>query len=226
MRKDIVCDSSALISLTDSCMASSLPFMRKKFDASLIITDAIEYECISHPLSLQTREYAFSALRIKNAVANNTITKVAINPGIAKKRDEMLHLANSMFVTQGRPITLVHTGEMEILALANELRIRSILMDERTTRLLIEAPNKIKEHFESEFHTIVMVNKENLDKFCELTKGMEVFRSSEFMALAYEAGYFDDYNGLKDDAYNAALYKLKYSGCSISYDEIKELLAS
>ncbi|VVB98197.1 Uncharacterised protein [uncultured archaeon] len=129
-----------------------------------------------------------------------------------------------MFFAQGRALTLVQAGEAEMLALASTLKIGHLLMDERTTRLLIEAPFSIKEHFEDEFRTNVMVNRENLDKFTDIVKGMEVYRSTELLTLAYENGYFDDYKALKKDAYAAALYHLKYSGCSIRYSEIDELI--
>ncbi len=223
MGKEILCDSSALISITDSCIAHALPFLARKFNISFIITETIEYECVTHPLSLATKAYAFSALRIANALQNGTLVKVKSNPEIIAKRDEILRLTNNIFFSQGRPMTLVQAGEAEMLALANDLKIRHLLMDERTTRLLIEAPFKIKDHFEEEFHTNVMVNRENLDKFSDMVRGMQVSRSSELLALAYENGYFDDYKNLKKDAYSAALYRLKYAGCGIRYDELEEL---
>lgn len=224
MGKEILCDSSALISLTDSCIADSLGFLAGKFNLSFIITDTIEYECITHPLSIATKAYALSALRIKNALQNGLLVKVKSSPEIIKRRDEILNLTNNIFFAQGRPFTLVQAGEAEMLALARELSITNVLMDERTTRLLIEAPFKIKEHFEEEFRTNVMVNRDNLNKFSDLVKGIEVSRSAEFTALAYQHGFFDDYKGLKKDVYVAALYRLKYAGCSIRYDEIEELI--
>ncbi len=223
MRKDIVCDSSALISLADSCIYGSIRHVLRKFPISFIITDVIEYECIIHPLNLVTKEYALSALRIKDALQKGDLVKAGITPAVAAKRDEMLKAANNIFFAQGKPITLVQAGEIEVLALAHEMGIKRIMMDERTTRLLIEAPLKIKDHFEREFRTLVMVNKENLAKFSDFVNGVEVFRSTEFLSFAYLHGFLDEYGTLKQNVYSAALYKLKYSGCSISYEEIREL---
>ncbi len=224
MGKEILCDSSALISLTDSCIAQSLTHLTKKLGITFIITDTIEYECVTHPLNIATKAYAFSALRIQNALQNGIIVKVKSSPSIIQKRDEILRLTNNMFFAQGRPLTLVQAGEAEMIALASDLRMKHLFMDERTTRLLIEAPFKIKDHFEQEFRTNIMVNRENLEKFSDVVKGMEVYRSAELVTLAYEHGFFDDYKMLKKDAYTAALYRLKYSGCSIRYDEIDELV--
>lgn len=224
MRKEILCDSSALISLTDSCLYNSIPFIAKEFNLSFVITDAIEYECVTHPLNLQTREYAFTALKIKNAIQNGTLVKVPSSEVIQKKMNEILTLTNNLFFAQGKPLTLVQAGEAEILALANELHIKHILMDERTTRLLIEAPFRIKDHFEQEFRTNVMINRSNLETFTDIVRGIEVFRSTEFISLAYQYGFFDEYKSLKKEMYATALYKLKYSGCAIRYDEIEELI--
>lgn len=223
MRKEIVCDSSALISLTDCCMLRSLAFITKKFNFSFIITDVVEYECITNPLKITTKEYNLSALRIQDALKNNELIKVKSSPETIKKRDEILTLANNLFFAQGRPLTLLHAGEAEIIALAYELNIKHLLMDERTTRLLIEAPFRVKEHFEEEFRINIMVNRDNLTKFNDIVKGFEISRSSEFVSLAYSAGYFNEYGTNKKDIYVAALYKLKYSGCSIRFNEIEEL---
>lgn len=224
MKREIICDSSALISLTDSCLIRSLLFLAKKFGFSFIITDTIEYESVIHPLSLATKTYAFSALKIKSTIQNNILVKIRSDSSIIQKQNEILSFSNNIFFAQGRPISLIHPGEAEMLALANELNITHLLMDERTTRLLIEAPFKIKDHFEEEFNTTIMVNRDNLEKFNNIVKGIEVFRSTEIITLAYLNGYFDEYNKLKKEIYSAALYHLKYSGCSIRYDEIEELI--
>lgn len=223
MKKQIICDSSALISLTGSCLVESLSFLAKKFDLSFIITDTIEYESIIHPLNLATREYAFSALKIKNAIQNGALIKITSDAYVMQKRDEILSLSNNIFFARGRPINLVHAGEAEMLALADKLKTNYLFMDERTLRVLIEAPFKIKEHFEEEFNTSVMINKDNLEKLGVIAKGLNIFRSTELISLAYLNGFFDQYNELKKDIYSAALYHLKYSGCGIRYDEIAEL---
>lgn len=204
-------------------MAQALTFITEKCNITFIIPDEVEYECIVHPLNIHTQEYALSALRIKNALENGVLTKIKSDPQIIKKRDEILAFANNIFFMHGRALTLVQRGEAEMLALAYTLETKQLLMDERTTRLLIEAPFKIKEHFEVEFRTNVMVNTENLDKFNDIVKGMEVARSAELISVAYAHGFFTEYKKLAKEVYIATLYRLKYSGCSIRYDEIEEL---
>jgi len=55
--------------------------------------------------------------------------------------------------------------------------------------------------------------------------GIRFFRSSELLLLAYEKGYFADYGKLKEDAIEASLYKLKYSGCAVGFGEISDYIS-
>ena len=43
--------------------------------------------------------------------------------------------------------------------------------------------------------------------------------------LAYEEGFFNSFDKLQREALEAALYKMKYSGCSISFDEIFDYMS-
>lgn len=224
MRKEVVCDSSALISLTNSCNFDVLEFFHKNFHINFVITQEVEFETVHKPLSLPTRAYNFSAIKIKDAIRKGIIISVESNPLIISKRNEILNVANSIFFAAGKQLKLIQSGEAEILALANELNINYILIDERTVRLLSEAPFKIKEHFEEEFNINVMVNKANLTRYKEIVGNLNFFRTSELLSVAYEEGFFDNFNDLKEDAFISSLFKLKYSGCSISFEEINDLI--
>lgn len=221
---DILCDSSSLISLTDACLDDLLHFFSKKFNTRFIIPPSVEYESITRPLETHTRQYAFSALRIKKALNEGSIVKLDMD--VKSLTEEILNLTNNLLYIRGKPFKLVHMGEAEMIALAKVLEIKTILIDERTTRMLIEAPFRIKEHLESEFNVNIMLNGNALRKFSDITKDMQAIRSSELVILGYEKGFFDSYKELKRDAIEAALYKLKFSGCSIRFDEVEEFMHS
>ena len=90
--------------------------------------------------------------------------------------------------------------------------------------MLIEAPYKIKEHLAEELGVNVMVDKKSLSEFTSFTKGMTAIRSSELVMVAYENGFFDHFNDLKKQALEAALFKVKYSGCSLRFYEREEYM--
>ncbi|VVC02221.1 Uncharacterised protein [uncultured archaeon] len=219
--QSIICDSSALISLTDSCFVHVFYFLKKKFRGKFIIPRSVEYECVDHPM--QMKMHALHALRLKRAIKDSIIEVVDIP--LQKRAEEIQWAANNSFYARGTPIQLLHAGETEMLALAQQLDVENLLIDERTTRMLSEDPDSLREHLEHEFGCTITVDQRNLAAFSNLTKNMRFFRSSEFLLLAYEKGYFEEYGDLEKDAVEASLYKLKYGGCSVGFSEIGEYVA-
>ena len=139
-------------------------------------------------------------------------------------RRTVMNAANNMYFARGKPLRLVQQGETEMVALSKTLGVEYILIDERTA-MLIEAPLKLKEHLETEFKANVMVNKDNLKELSSRISRFQALRSSELVMLAYEKGYFKNFEKLQREALEAALYKIKYSGCAISFDEIFDYMS-
>jgi predicted nucleic acid-binding protein len=220
--KEILCDSGIFISLTGSCLDKILYYLSEKFNVNFIIPPSVEEEMVQRPLSKRMKQYAFSAIKIKSAISDGII--IPVNANVASEANKILHAANHMFFAKGRQLQLIQTGEAEMLALAKRLDIGNILIDERTTRMLIEAPFKMKEHLQDELGVNVMVDRKSLTEFSSYTKGMSAIRSSELVMLAYENGFFDHFGELKKQALEAAFYKVRFSGCSLRFDEIEEYM--
>ncbi|MFA5929789.1 MAG: hypothetical protein WC861_02810 [Candidatus Micrarchaeia archaeon] len=216
--QSIVCDSSSLISLTDSCFVHVIYFLRKKFNGKFIIPPSVERECVEQPMSIKS--YALHAIRLKRAIAESMIDVVESKP--EKGAEEIRFIANSIFSVEGTPLKLLHAGEADVLALALGLGVDNVLMDERTTRMLVEDPEALRQHLEHELGRQVGINDANLSAFSRATRRLRFFRSTELLLLAYEKGYFADYGELEREAVEASLYKLKYSGCAIGMGEIGE----
>ncbi|MCX6775253.1 MAG: hypothetical protein NT130_00145, partial [Candidatus Micrarchaeota archaeon] len=122
----------------------------------------------------------------------------------------------------GQPLKLIHEGETETLAIAIDLGLENVLIDERTTRMLIEAPLEMKVHMEMEFQKRIDINERNLNQFLDMTRNLNLFRSAELAVIGYEKGFFKDYGEMEKRAIESALYGLKFAGCSISFNEIEE----
>ena len=223
MRKEILCDSSSLISLTDSCLLDVVYMFTKEYGLNFIIPPSVEYEIVNRPLSIKMKAYQLSAMRLKEAIKKHVLIKVSADT--KEEGKTILDIANHIFFVGGKPIHLIDLGEAEMIALSHRLKINTLFMDERTTRMLIEAPFKLKEHIEKELKTTVMLNKENYNIFEDYTSDMKVVRSVDLVALAYEKGYFRE-RFEEDDfkAFSASLYKLKYAGCSVSFEDIENYL--
>ncbi|NYZ79358.1 hypothetical protein H0N99_04385 [Candidatus Micrarchaeota archaeon] len=219
----IVCDSSSLLSLSDSCLLWLLSDIVESFKGHFLITKAVEYESVTHPLEMKS--HTLGAVRVKKMLLDSVI-KVVETTNSRALTSELSSLGNSVFSIGGRPLKLIHEGETESLAVAIDLNLRNILIDERTTRMLIEAPFEMKAHMEDEFQKKIEVSQKNLDRFLEMTGKLNLFRSAEIAMIGYEKGLFKDYTGMEKRAIEAALYGLKFAGCGISFSEIEEYCRS
>ena len=196
----------------------ALYFLKRKHKGSFLIPPSVEYECVDHPMNL--RMHSLFALRLKRAIMDGIIDVVDVPS--RKRVEEIKWVANNSFYASGTPLHLVHGGEAEMLALAADSGVQNLLIDERTTRMLAEDHESLRLHLEREFSRTITVDEGNLSAFLRLTRGMRFFRSSELLLLAYEKGYFADYGELEAEAIEAALYRLKYSGCAVGMNEIEE----
>lgn len=219
----VVCDSSSLLSLSDSCLLWLLSGLAGSFKGDFLITKAVEYESVVHPLEMKS--HTLGAVRVKKMLLDNVI-KVVETPNSKELTSELSSLGNSIFYIGGKPLKLIHEGETESLAVALDLKLHNILIDERTTRMLAEAPFDLKSHMEDEFQKKIEVDQRNLDRFTEMTRKLNMFRSAEIAIIGYEKGLFKDYGEMERRAVEAALYGLKFSGCGISFSEIEEYCSS
>ena len=168
------------------------------------------------------KNQALHALRIKRAINDGMIL---VSSAQHNKTEEIMQLANSIFFADTKPIRLLHDGEAEVLALALELGVSNILVDERTTRMLVEDAESLRLHLVREFNCEITTDEAKLSEFTRTFSKTRFFRSCELLLLAYEKGYFEDYKELERDAIEASLYRLKYAGCAVGFGEIEKYVA-
>ena len=109
--------------------------------------------------------------------------------------------------------------------LALELNAEAFVIDERTTRVLIEESDNLKDLLEIKLHTKVIVNKDNLKVISKMAKNIKIIRSTELAFVAYEKGLLERYISSKynkKDQVDALLWGMRTRGCSISVDEIEK----
>ena len=91
-----------------------------------------------------------------------------------------------------------------------------IVVDERTTRMLVEKPENLKELLERKTHTKIVLVKKDFQYF----KEFKIIRSAELMYVAWKKNLLGVKKG---EVLDALLYALKFKGCSISDEEISEI---
>ena len=221
-KKAIIFDAGTLISLSMNGLLDELQRLKEIFNGDFLITEQVKYEIIDKPLSIKAFE--LEALKVQQLLEKG-ILKISNSYGIDNsiiklKTNEIMNLANSLFTSSRDRVSIMHLGEASCLALSKILSDKGInnviAIDERTTRMLVEKPENLKDLLERKLHTNIALVKKDFQPF----KGFRTIRSAELMYVAWKKNLIDVKNG---DVLDALLYALKYKGCSISDEEISEI---
>ncbi len=221
--KIIIFDASTLITLAMNGLLEELKELKKFFDGKFIITESVKREVIDKPMTI--KRFELEALKIKSLLDSKILelpSSLKINQDeILKRNAEITKIANSTFQGKERDIKIIDLGEISCLALSrilDEKKIENIVaVDERTTRMLGEKPENLERLLERRLHTHITFKEDNFKFF----KGFRFIRSSELVYIMYKKGVVKLKNGGK--VLDALLYAVKFKGCAISDEEIKEI---
>lgn len=217
-----VVDASTLISLSESCLFNLFNHLKVKNGLEFLISKSVFNESVTKPLKIN--RFKLSALRVKQGVDIGAIQVVERDVELGKIVSEIERLSEEVLVSEQRPIKVIHRGEIDALALAKYSNARTLVIDEKVTRLLLEDVMILRKLIERRQHVKVSLNKQKYGELKSFLGELNVIRSSELIALAYEQGLLEKELGGKKSALEAALYSVKFKGCSLSEFEIREFL--
>lgn len=226
----LVFDSGPIISLTMNDLLWILEQLKSRFKGEFYIAKAVKEELIDRPFD--TKKFKFEALQVLQYVSKDVL-KVVDSENIKSEAIELLELANHCFMAKGEYIKIVHFGEMEALAAALLLNAEALVVDERTTRYLIDKPEMLVRRMEEKLQTHVEVERQNLEEWKKKVKGVNVIRSVELVTIAYEQGLLDLYitekekgilPDIKKNLLESALWTVKLNGCAVSENEIEDIM--
>jgi hypothetical protein len=227
--KSIVFDTGTIISLVTNNILWILPHLKKQMRGKFLLSESVKQEIIDNPL--KSKKFKLEALIVQDYLREGTFT-LAKNKFSKEKTDEMLNLANSCFSARGHNVKVVDRAEIETLIVVLQNKADAMVMDERTLRLLVENPGKLEHVLSSRLRTKVEMNKNNAKRFQELTKDIKIIRSAELAYIAYKMKLLDKYitakkvldTTLRKELLEGTLWALKLNGCSISQEEINEMI--
>ncbi len=221
--KVIIFDAGTLISLSMNGLLYVLKNLRKNFNGHFLITQDVKKEVIDTPI--QRKRFELEALRVKSLFDEKileTPDKIGIDNKIVRDKGyEIMEMANSFFKSHKKPLKILQIGESSSLALSKLLHEKGIenviAVDERTTRVMVEKPQNLKNLLEKKMHTKIEVKENSFSYF----KDFKVIRSAEILYVAWKKNLIE----LKDGktVLDALLYAVKFKGCAISSDEIEEI---
>ncbi|MBI5389885.1 hypothetical protein HZB02_00165 [Candidatus Woesearchaeota archaeon] len=223
-KKGLVFDTGPIISLTLNNLLWLIEPLRQQFGGTFYITPRVKEELVDQPL--RTRKYKFEAIQVMPYISRNILTFV-YNDTIKQRAGTLMGFANTVYWAQGNPLQIIQLGEMEALAAAVEQGALGMVVDERSTRMLLEDPAGLRKIIESHLHMRVTMNQEALEQFHAAAGHLSVIRSAELVAMAFELGLLDKYMdppSLRMPVLEGALWAIKLSGCAISEQEILDIL--
>jgi len=217
---ELVFDSSSIISISQNCLMNVLENLSKKTESRFKIAKSVEFESVTKPLTIN--RFELNALRIKKAVDSGWLE-------LEKEKidlTDILNLSNNIFFAENKPIKIIHEGEAETIALCKKIGAFAMVIDERTTRMLIEEPENLAKKLRFNYRKKIKTNKNNLRDFSSAVGKIRIVRSAELIAKAFELNCFEGELESSLKALEAALYALKFNGCAISLEEIKEYVGA
>lgn len=223
--KSLVFDAGPIISLAVNNLLWILEPMKEQFKGDFLITPAVRFELIDRPI--KTKKFKFEAMQVLEQLNIGNL-QLTTDRKIKEIANKIYETANQVFMAKGQYLQLVHQGELESIAACIYHDSDALVIDERTTRALIENPLYLAKHMEKRLHTKITINKKNLAKIKEMTKHIRMIRSTEFTLVAYELGLLDKYKASiprpEQNLLDAVLWGLKLNGCAISKEEIDRLI--
>ena len=220
---DLIFDTSSIISLATNNLLDTLSDLKKKFKGDFFISDSVKKESLDNPIT--NRKYKLEAIMISNLIQNN-ILRIYSRVNIEQKTMRVLDISNNIFSAYGNSIHILDKAEVESLVLT-QLFKGVFVVDERNIRLLVEDYKKLALLLERKLNTKIKINNQNIKLFQSEISNINIIRSAELMTVAFEMGYFKEYENKyanKKDILDGILWGLRLRGCAISTEEIEELL--
>ncbi len=223
--KTLLFDSGPVISLTTSNLLDILEPLKQRFDGDFFITPAVKNELVERPLKI--KKFELEALQVSKIIHEGVLAVADVD--VARRSAMLLRLANRCYQSKGKDLHIVHEAEVELLAAACKFPESTLVIDERTMRLLLEDPEGLRLLLEQRLHTDVALHKDALAQLQREAGTVRMIRSAELAVVAVSIGALQ---GLaphgrygEELLLDAVLWRLKSNGCGISGEEIEEVKA-
>ncbi len=219
--KYLIFDAGPIISLTMNGMLYVIEKLRKDFDGEFILTPQVKKEVVDRPMKI--KKYKLEAIQVRDMIERGVFkmsSEIVQDKKLNEEVKRVLKVTGGVLrtVQTGEKIKIIHEGEVACLAFSNLCGVDNVIViDERTTRMLTEAPQGLKEMMERKLHTPLKAELSLLDEL----KDFKFIRSAELLFVAYKKGLIPIKKS--KDLLDALLYGVKFKGTAISSVEIEEM---
>jgi len=182
MNNKIICDASSLISLAENNMIELLA----RYNTDFLIPESVKKEIITQPM--HTKRFKLKAIILKDVIDRGMVKIISKDKAIDFETKKINDLANRLLEHRGHFVKIMHEGEAQAIGALSVMKENTFMVDERTTRHLIEDPKKILQYMQGRTKYKLKMNDKALEELQEKLININVIRSSEVVANAYEKG--------------------------------------
>lgn len=223
--RSIFLDAGPIITLATNNLLHLFKEFKKNNNVEFFITPEVKKEVIDHPI--KTKKFRLEAYQVNRLIEEKIIKIVDITKNDIKLTNELINNINKIYSANARELYIAHRGEIEIIAVALNRSHATLIVDERTTRQLIENPILIANRLEKKLHTKVHINYKLMEELHLQLNTLKVLRSVDLVSRAFELNYFNmlyNNNKNKNNFLEGLLWACKLKGCAILDNEINEYM--
>lgn len=228
MRK-ILFDTGTLITIVTTNSLEAFEKLKDHIDGEFYITPEIKKELIDRPI--KSKKFRLEAFKMMELVNRGFIKIVDVTKKDLELTKKIEKTANEIFKTDSRNINIVHSGEIELIAVAINNKAHTVAMDERTTKQLIENPIHIARRLERKLHRRIHIDHEKISELHKMLMDIKVIRSIDILMRAFELGLYNDlifksekkiFSNLRKEFAEGIAWACRFKGCALTDGEIKE----
>ena len=219
--KYLIFDAGPIISMTMNGMLPIIEKLKGIFDGEFILTPHVRKEVVDKPMKI--KKFKLEAIQVNDMIERGVFkmsNAVISNQKLDMETKKILKTTNGVLRTTqtGEKIKIIHDGEASCLAFSNLCGADNVIaIDERTTRMLTEAPQDLEKMMERKLHTPLEAQLSLLNEL----KKFKFIRSAELLFIAYKKNLIPIKKN--KELLDALLYGVKFKGAAISSVEIEEM---
>jgi len=219
--KYLIFDAGPIISLTMNGMLPVIEKLKGVFDGEFVLTPAVKREVVDKPMNI--KKFKLEAIQVGDMIERGVFKMsgdIVSQGKLDRETKRILKVVNGILrvTATKKKIEIIHNGEAACLAFSKLCGCdNAIVIDERTARMLAEAPDNLERMMEKKLHTPLDADLSSLDEM----KDFKFIRSAELLFVAFRKGLVPVKKS--KDLLDALLYGVKFKGCAISSGEIEEM---
>ncbi|MDD3263886.1 MAG: hypothetical protein PHT94_03245 [Candidatus Nanoarchaeia archaeon] len=223
--RNVFLDSGPIITLATNNLLHLFEDYKKNNELEFYITPEVKKEVVDNPI--KTKKFRLEAYQVLELIKKDIIKIIKITKEDELLTNRLINDINKIYSANAKDVFIAHRGEIEIVAVALNRGKSTLVVDERTTRQLVENPILIANRMENKLHTKIHIDYKLMEDIHKELSFLKVLRSVDLVSRAVELNYFKNFYDNKKtgkEFLEGMLWACKLKGCAVMDLEIDEYL--